>query len=73
MAKRAPYYYCYDMKRFLTIAGALVSLVGIVWILQGIGLLPGSFMTGDRRWAVYGAVTAILGLVIIYINRRPRA
>ena len=61
------------MKRFLTIAGALVSLVGIVWILQGIGLLPGSFMTGDRRWAVYGAVTAILGLVIIYINRRPRA
>jgi hypothetical protein len=37
-----------------TIAG----LVGIVWVLQGVGVLPGSFMTGDMLWAWIG-----LGLI----------
>ena len=31
-------------------------LIGIIWILQGVNILPGSFMTGHIIWAIYGAL-----------------
>jgi len=33
----------------------LVAGVGVVWALQGLGLIPGSFMSGDSTWAFLGA------------------
>jgi len=48
----------------MTIAGVLLVLMGGVWILQGINVLPGSFMTGQTKWAVYGAITAVIGIAI---------
>ncbi len=29
---------------------------GSIWFLQGINVLPGSFITGQIRWAVYGGI-----------------
>ena len=37
---------------------AIAALVGLVWTLQGAGILPGSFMSGDAFWLVAG-----LGLI----------
>ncbi|MET0273645.1 MAG: hypothetical protein ABW360_11705 [Phenylobacterium sp.] len=60
------------MKLVLTIVGALAVLLGGVWILQGINILPGSFMTGDMKWAIYGAILAALGVAaIVWARRRP--
>ena len=60
------------MKLGLTIAGVVLMLLGCVWILQGVGVLPGSFMTGQMQWAVYGAVIGVLGLlVVLWARRRP--
>ena len=60
------------MKLVLTIVGALAVLLGGVWILQGINILPGSFMTGDVKWAIYGAILAALGVAaIVWARRRP--
>jgi hypothetical protein len=58
----------------LNILGALFILSGVVWILQGINLLPGSFMTGQMQWAYYGLAAALLGAFLLYwANRRlPR-
>ena len=39
----------------LRLTGAVVLLAGVVFFFQGIGLLPGSFMTGRSEWAVIGA------------------
>jgi hypothetical protein len=62
------------MKLVLTIAGVLMVLLGGVWFLQGINVLPGSFMTGQTQWAIYGGVLAIAGLVVIvWARRRPAA
>jgi hypothetical protein len=62
------------MKLVLTIAGAVMVLLGAVWILQGINILPGSFMTGQIQWAIYGAVLAIAGVVVIlWARRKPAA
>ena len=61
-------------KVVLNLAGALAVLMGAVWFLQGISVLPGSFMTGQTRWAVYGAITVVLGvLLLIRANRPSRA
>ena len=60
------------MKLGLTIAGIVLMLLGSVWILQGVGVLPGSFMTGQIQWAVYGAVIGVLGvIVVLWARRRP--
>lgn len=40
------------MTTVAKVRGALMVLGGGAWIFQGINLLPGSFMTGDPRWAV---------------------
>jgi len=50
----------------------IACLLGCIWILQGVNILPGSFMTGDMRWAYRGAVVAILGGALLYwVLRTP--
>ena len=49
------------MRFVLLIVGGLVILMGGVWLLQGLGILPGSFMTGQTFWAVMGAVFLATG------------
>ena len=52
----------------------VLQLFGVVWFLQGINVLPGSFMTGEIQWAVYGGIAAVGGIVLLAIaNRRRRA
>jgi hypothetical protein len=52
------------------ILGVLLILMGIVWILQGINVLPGSFMTGQMQWAVYGAITVVIGAALFIASGR---
>ena len=59
------------MRIVLNIAGVLCLLLGFVWVLQGINILPGSFMTGQTKWAVYGGVLVVAGIgLLIAANRR---
>lgn len=58
------------MKIASNVLGVLLAFVGIVWFLQGIGVLPGSFMTGQVNWAIYGGVTFIAGVGLLLVNRR---
>ena len=48
--------------------GAVISLLGLVWLLQGIGVLPGSFMTGSQFWAMAGAFAVIVGVLVIAVG-----
>lgn len=54
------------------VVGLLLIVVGVVWILQGINLLPGSFMSGRPGYAVLGLVVAVVGLVILLRSTRRR-
>ncbi|MEI7846369.1 MAG: hypothetical protein WCK35_11250 [Chloroflexota bacterium] len=56
------------MKIGLNIFGGLLILVGIIWILQGINILPGSFMTGQIKWAYNGAISAFLGAGVLAVT-----
>ena len=54
------------MRIALIVVGALLIFFGAVWFFQGINVLPGSFMTGQTQWAVYGAIAFVAGLFVIY-------
>jgi hypothetical protein len=58
------------MKLALRIAACLMLLMGTVWFFQGIGVLPGSFMSGQRQWAVNGAIVDAVGVVLLMIAGR---
>jgi hypothetical protein len=44
-----------------------------VFALQGAGVLPGSYMTGDRTWLVIGSVMVVGGLALAWWARRRPA
>ena len=58
------------MRWVLVILGGLMVLMGGVWTLQGIGILPGSFMTGQTFWAVAGLLTLVAGAALCYAATR---
>lgn len=59
------------MKIVVNIVSALLVLFGGIWVLQGINVLPGSFMSGQMRWAVRGAILIVVGVVgLIWANRK---
>jgi LPXTG-motif cell wall-anchored protein len=60
------------MRIALNIVGVLLVVVGGIWFLQGIGVLPGSFMTGQIRWAAYGGIAVIVGIALLLAARRRR-
>lgn len=53
------------VKIIVTVFGVLVLLMGTIWFLQGINILPGSFMTGQTKWAINGGIGIVVGAVII--------
>jgi hypothetical protein len=61
------------MRITLIVVGVLLMFFGAVWFFQGINVLPGSFMTGQTQWAVYGGIAFVVGVFAIYLARRmPR-
>jgi len=62
----------YVRRNVLIVLALVCELVGWVWILQGIGILPGSFMSGQALWAVIGAVVIMIGNVLFLVVLRSR-
>jgi len=60
------------MKLTLNVVGAVLVLFGAIWFLQGINVLPGSFMTGQIRWAVYGGIAIAAGISLLLAANRRR-
>jgi hypothetical protein len=56
----------------LVVIGLAVALAGVIWTLQGLGYVGGSFMTGATIWAIIGPVVALAGLVLAVAALRSR-
>jgi hypothetical protein len=61
------------LRLAVRVVGVIALLAGLVWTLQGLGVLGGSAMSGQRLWAVVGPVVALVGLVLLVGTRRRRA
>jgi len=59
-----------NKKIALVPIGIILMFFGSVWFLQGINILPGSFMTGSSFWAIGGGITDMVGLVLILIGAK---
>ena len=53
------------MKLGLNILGVLGLLIGGVWMLQGLDILGGSFMSGQSRWLEIGAASGVASLALL--------
>lgn len=59
-------------KLLVRIFGVVLFLAGILWSLQGLGLVmwpAQSFMLGQEEWAIYGILAAAVGVLLIWITR----
>jgi heme A synthase len=57
----------------LIIFGAIALIAGAIFAGQGANIIPGSSMTGDRKWLYIGVIVAVVGIILIVLGaRRPR-
>ncbi len=55
------------MKRAFVVTfaiGVILTLFGLIWALQGFGVLQGSPMSNTTTWSVIGPITAVIGIGI---------
>jgi hypothetical protein len=58
------------MRLLRNLLALIVLAIGVLWSLQGIGLVRGSFMTGQSQWLYIGIVTVLVGLAgLAWANR----
>ncbi len=50
--------------------GVLVALFGVIWALQGFGVLQGSPMSNTTTWSVIGPITVVIGVLIAVFSWR---
>ena len=58
------------MRILLAGVGSLITVVGLIFALQGVGVIGGSFMSGTTTWAVAGPVIALAGLALVILGLR---
>ncbi len=56
------------MRLAVRIVALLALLAGVVFFFQGIGVVPGSFMTGRSEWAVIGAALATGAAALLWLS-----
>lgn len=54
----------------LIVVGVIAIVVGGVFAGQGLNLIPGSSMTGDRNWLYIGLVILIVGVILVMVGAR---
>ncbi|OBQ63307.1 hypothetical protein [Mesorhizobium erdmanii] len=60
------------MRLTKNLLALIVLAVGAVWSLQGIGVVGGSFMTGQSQWLYIGLAAMLVGLAGLVWANRPR-
>ena len=50
--------------------GLILTLFGLIWALQGFGVLGGSPMSNTTTWSISGPITALIGIVVAVVSWR---
>lgn len=50
----------------MLVLGGILFVIGILWTLQGLGVIGGSVMSGVTFWAIAGPVVALFGAFVAY-------
>jgi len=57
----------------MVVIGAIVALLGLLFMFQGLGVVKGNSMTNSDFWAVAGPVIAIIGVALVVVGARRRS
>jgi drug/metabolite transporter (DMT)-like permease len=57
---------------FLILFGVIIALFGLLFTLQGFGVVQGSPMSNTTTWSVLGPVIVLAGAALVYLGRRVR-
>lgn len=60
------------MRWVLYFVALMLFLAGLTFFLQGINVLPGSYMTGDPQWAINGGIMMAIALGLVLLAGRRR-
>lgn len=60
------------LKTILKIFAGFTFLAGGIFFLQGINVIPGSFMTGDPQWAINGGIAMLAGAGLFWFANRKK-
>ncbi len=55
------------------ILGIILLVFGVIWALQGLNIVGGSFMTGQTIWLIIGIIVALLGVWLLWTLRSSTA
>ena len=50
--------------------GLILTVFGLIWALQGFGVLGGSPMSNTTTWSISGPITALIGIVVAVVSWR---
>jgi hypothetical protein len=59
------------VRSLVRIVSIAVLLAGALFFFQGIGVVPGSFMTGRSEWSFIGAAMVGLAVLALWLSRAP--
>lgn len=59
-------------KPLMVVLGVVVALLGLLFTLQGAGVIGGSAMSGTTFWTVAGPIIIVIGLVVAAVGVRGR-
>lgn len=60
------------MRQFSLLVGIIMTLCGVLFTLQGLGVVQGSPMSNTTTWAVLGPIIALAGAGMVFVNVRKR-
>ena len=60
------------LKTILKIIAVLLMFSGGIWFLQGINILPGSYMSGNPQWVINGAIAVLVGAGLFWFLSRKK-
>jgi hypothetical protein len=58
------------INRVLVAAGVVAIVAGVIFALQGFGVVGGSVMSGSSLWAALGPLIALAGLLAVIAGVR---
>ncbi|WP_405164124.1 hypothetical protein OG203_03110 [Nocardia sp. NBC_01499] len=57
----------------LVALGVIIGLAGLLWSLQGFGVVSGSPMSNTATWSIIGPIVLIAGVLLAVWGWRGRA
>lgn len=60
------------MRIAMVILGVFVALAGLLFTLQGVGVVSGSPMSNTTTWSIIGPIVVIIGIALAVGSLRRR-